>query len=212
MSLLIAVLALLFAGRLILKNYNPQGVLFTTGIAMMVIAILLNHAFLVNPSTGWIGFDVFEYISILIISVGIIHALVQRYFDGQMTTPDHQAPIAEHTTDEPDAPLYYILLPMLPLFLMLTFSKMGVGTVRVGLSTAILISLFISLICEYLRHRDATTVFAGLQSVFNDMGKVFASVVTLIIPGETFAMGLKSIGAIDDGYGPTGSSGDADQA
>ncbi len=29
------------------------------------------------------------------------------------------------------------------------------------------------------------------------MGKVFATVVTLIIAGQTFAMGLKSIGAID---------------
>ncbi|WP_253952063.1 C4-dicarboxylate transporter DcuC, partial [Photobacterium sanctipauli] len=86
---------------------------------------------------------------------------------------------------------------MLPLFFMLTFSKMGVGTINVGMATAILLSIFISLSCEFLRHRQAKAVFEKLQGVFNDMGKVFATVVTLIIAGQTFAMGLKSIGAID---------------
>ncbi|USE35013.1 hypothetical protein [Endozoicomonas sp. SCSIO W0465] len=63
MSLIIAVIGLLFAGRLILKNYNPQGVLFLTGIAMMAIAMVTSHPTFVSPSTGWVGFDVFEYIS-----------------------------------------------------------------------------------------------------------------------------------------------------
>ncbi|WP_253952064.1 C4-dicarboxylate transporter DcuC [Photobacterium sanctipauli] len=63
MSLLIALIGLVIAGRLILKNYNPQGVLFTTGIAMMFLAIFTNNASFVDKSTGWIGFDIFEYIS-----------------------------------------------------------------------------------------------------------------------------------------------------
>ncbi|USE39799.1 C4-dicarboxylate transporter DcuC [Endozoicomonas sp. SCSIO W0465] len=74
---------------------------------------------------------------------------------------------------------------------------MGVGTIRVGLPTAILVSAFISLTFEYLRHRDIRIVFSKLQDLFDNMGKVFATVVTLIIAGETFAMGLKSIGAVD---------------
>ena len=62
MSLLIALIGLVFAGRLILKNYNPQAVLFLTGIAMMAIAIFTNNAVFVEKSTGWVGFDIFEYI------------------------------------------------------------------------------------------------------------------------------------------------------
>ncbi|WEM45303.1 C4-dicarboxylate transporter DcuC (plasmid) [Photobacterium sp. DA100] len=334
MSLLIALIGLVIAGRFILKNYNPQGVLFTTGIAMMIVAIFTNNASFVDKSTGWIGFDIFEYISntfsnragglglkimliggfamlmsaigasqvmvrvtskplmklnspylmlamafilgqclalfissatglglllmatlypvlirlgcskaavaavlastcaiefgpgsgnsimaaqtaglditeyfindqlpvisILIIVVAAIHALTQRYFDHKLGAEANNSPIDAQTTDEnSSAPIFYILLPMLPLFFMLTFSKMGVGTINVGMATAIMLSIFISLSCEYLRHRQARAVFEKLQGVFNDMGKVFATVVTLIIAGQTFAMGLKSIGAVD---------------
>ncbi|RWX55564.1 C4-dicarboxylate transporter DcuC [Photobacterium chitinilyticum] len=334
MSLLIALIGLVFAGRLILKNYNPQAVLFLTGIAMMTIAIFTNNAVFVDKSTGWIGFDIFEYIrntfsnragglglkimliggfamfmsaigasqvmvkvaakplmklnspylmlamafilgqslslfissatglglllmatlypvlirlgcskaavaavlastcaiefgpgsgnsilaaqtagvditeffineqlpviSILIVAVAAIHALVQRYFDGKLDQAEQSVQLQGEKQDtEAGAPLYYLLLPMLPLFFMLTFSKMGVGTIKVGMATAILLSLFISLVCEYIRLKQAKPVFGKLQGIFNDMGKVFATVVTLIIAGQTFAMGLKSIGAID---------------
>lgn len=334
MSLLIALIGLVFAGRLILKNYNPQAVLFLTGITMMAIAIFTNNAVFVDKSTGWIGFDIFEYISktfsyragglglkimliggfalfmsaigasqvmvkvaakplmklnspylmlamafilgqslslfissatglglllmatlypvlirlgcskaavaailastcaiefgpgsgnsilaaqtagvditeffineqlpvisILIVAVAAIHALVQRYFDSKLDQADQPKELQGQAQDaETDAPLYYLLLPMLPLFFMLTFSKMGIGTIKVGMATAILLSIFIGLVCEYARHKQAKPVFEKLQGIFNDMGKVFATVVTLIIAGQTFAMGLKSIGAID---------------
>ncbi len=65
MSLFIALCGLILAGRLILKNYNPQGVLFFVGIVMMTISIFTNNATFVDKSTGWIGFDVFEYISMV---------------------------------------------------------------------------------------------------------------------------------------------------
>ncbi|MCW8327199.1 C4-dicarboxylate transporter DcuC [Photobacterium sp. SDRW27] len=334
MSLLIALIGLIFAGRLILKNYNPQAVLFLTGIAMMVIAIFTNNAIFVDKSTGWLGFDIFEYIrdtfsnragglglkimliggfamfmsvigasqvmvkvaakplmklnspylmlalalilgqvlslfissatglglllmatlypvlirlgcskaavaavlastcaiefgpgsgnsilaaqtagmditdffvneqlpviSILVVVVAAIHAFVQRYFDSKLPAEEQAVQLQGNNKDtETEAPLYYLLLPMLPLFFMLTFSKMGVGTIRVGMDTAILLSIFIGLVCEYIRYRQAKPVFEKLQGVFNDMGKVFATVVTLIIAGQTFAMGLKSIGAIE---------------
>jgi C4-dicarboxylate transporter, DcuC family len=334
MSLLIALIGLIFAARLILKNYNPQAVLFLTGIAMMAIAIFTKNAVFVDKSTGWLGFDIFEYIrntfsnragglglkimliggfamfmsaigasqvmvkvaakplmklnspylmlalalilgqalslfissatglglllmatlypvlirlgcskaavaavlastcaiefgpgsgnsilaaqtsgmditdyfvneqlpviSMLIVIVAGIHALVQRYFDSKMAPEEQSAQLlGDSDRTVTDAPLYYLLLPMLPLFFMLTFSKMGVGTIRVNMDTAILLSIFIGLVCEYIRHKQAKPVFVKLQGIFNDMGKVFATVVTLIIAGQTFAMGLKSIGAIE---------------
>ncbi len=86
---------------------------------------------------------------------------------------------------------------MLPLFFMLTFSSLGVKTINVGMATAIILSIFISLVFEFIREREVKPVFEKLQGVFDDMGKVFASVVTLIIAGQTFSMGLKSIGAVD---------------
>ena len=334
MSLIIALVALVIAGRFILKKYNPQGVLFTTGIVLMVIAIFMQDASFVKKSTGFIGFDIFEYISATfsnrggglglkimliggfamlmsaigasqvmvrvaakpltklhspylmlalafmlgqflslfissatglglllmatlypvlvnlgcsrasvaavlastcavemgpgsgnsilaaktaglditeyfvndqlpitiptIIAIAVVHAFTQRYFDKKGATEAAiDTPENDVKQDETTAPLYYVLLPILPLFLMLTFSKIGVDDIRVGMSTAIIISVAISLVCEFIRCRDGKAVFEKLQGVFGDMGKIFATVVTLIIAGQTFATGLKSIGAID---------------
>ncbi|WP_375749620.1 C4-dicarboxylate transporter DcuC [Vibrio sp. HN007] len=333
MSLLIALVALVIAGRFILKKYNPQGVLFTTGIVLMVIAIFMQDASFVKKSTGFIGFDIFEYISATfsnrggglglkimliggfamlmsaigasqvmvrvaakpltklrspylmlalafilgqflslfissatglglllmatlypvlvnlgcsrasvaavlastcavemgpgsgnsilaaktaglditeyfvsdqlpitiptILAIAVVHALTQRYFDNKSTEEVVETQEQAVKQDDTTAPLYYVLLPILPLFLMLTFSKIGVESIRVGMSTAIIISVAISLVCEFTRCRDSKVVFDKLQGVFSDMGKIFATVVTLIIAGQTFAMGLKSIGAID---------------
>ncbi|HAS6017920.1 TPA: C4-dicarboxylate ABC transporter [Vibrio vulnificus] len=334
MSLIIALLGLVFAGRLILKNYNPQAVLFFTGIVLMAISIFTNNASFVAKSTGWVGFDIFEYISqvfskqsgglglnimliggfalfmsaigasqvmvkvaakplmklnspylmlalafilgqalslfissatglalllmatlypvlirlgcskagvaavlastcaiefgpasgnsilaaqtagmditaffvgeqlpivtVLIIAVALIHALTQRYFDKlDAKSNAEQDSLANVDDAQSDAPMFYLLLPMLPLFFMLTFSKLGIESIKVSLANAILLSIFIGLVCEFVRVKQAKPVFDKLQGIFNDMGKVFAAVVTLIVAGQTFSMGLKSIGAID---------------
>ncbi|HFQ4909979.1 TPA: C4-dicarboxylate transporter DcuC [Vibrio vulnificus] len=334
MSLIIALLGLVFAGRLILKNYNPQAVLFFTGIVLMAISIFTNNASFVAKSTGWVGFDIFEYISqvfskqsgglglnimliggfalfmsaigasqvmvkvaakplmklnspylmlalafilgqalslfissatglalllmatlypvlirlgcskagvaavlastcaiefgpasgnsilaaqtagmditaffvgeqlpivtVLIIAVALIHALTQRYFDKLDAKSNAEQDSLAHVDDaQSDAPMFYLLLPMLPLFFMLTFSKLGIESIKVSLANAILLSIFIGLVCEFIRVKQAKLVFDKLQGIFNDMGKVFAAVVTLIVAGQTFSMGLKSIGAID---------------
>ncbi|MGL0814654.1 C4-dicarboxylate transporter DcuC [Vibrio vulnificus] len=334
MSLIIALFGLVFAGRLILKNYNPQAVLFFTGIVLMAISIFTNNASFVAKSTGWVGFDIFEYISqvfskqsgglglnimliggfalfmsaigasqvmvkvaakplmklnspylmlalafilgqalslfissatglalllmatlypvlirlgcskagvaavlastcaiefgpasgnsilaaqtagmditaffvgeqlpivtVLIIAVALIHALTQRYFDKLDAKSNAEQDSLAHVDDaQSDAPMFYLLLPMLPLFFMLTFSKLGIESIKVSLANAILLSIFIGLVCEFVRVKQAKPVFDKLQGIFNDMGKVFAAVVTLIVAGQTFSMGLKSIGAID---------------
>ncbi|HAS6150083.1 TPA: C4-dicarboxylate ABC transporter [Vibrio vulnificus] len=334
MSLIIALFGLVFAGHLILKNYNPQAVLFFTGIVLMAISIFTNNASFVAKSTGWVGFDIFEYISqvfskqsgglglnimliggfalfmsaigasqvmvkvaakplmklnspylmlalafilgqalslfissatglalllmatlypvlirlgcskagvaavlastcaiefgpasgnsilaaqtagmditaffvgeqlpivtVLIIAVALIHALTQRYFDKLDAKSNAEQDSLAHVDDaQSDAPMFYLLLPMLPLFFMLTFSKLGIESIKVSLANAILLSIFIGLVCEFVRVKQAKPVFDKLQGIFNDMGKVFAAVVTLIVAGQTFSMGLKSIGAID---------------
>ncbi|ADM41380.1 C4-dicarboxylate transporter DcuC [Edwardsiella piscicida] len=336
MSLLIALCAVLFAGRLILKNYNPQAVLLLSGLVMMAIAVFTNDATFINKSTGWVGFDLLEYINQLfqkmggglglqimliggfamymsaigasqalvrvtarplqrlnspylllgiafilgqtlslfitsatglslllmatlypvltrlgcsraaaaavlastcaiefgpgsgnsimaaqtsgvditeyfihqqlpvavltILAVALLHILVQRYFDRRDGAMAEEVSLDQEKLQETqsDAPLHYVLLPMLPLFFMLTFSKLGVGTIVINMNTAVLISVALSMLCEYLRFRAAKPVMAGLSVVFSNMGKVFATVVTLIVAGQTFAEGLKSIGAVHD--------------
>ncbi|HGY5000672.1 TPA: C4-dicarboxylate transporter DcuC [Klebsiella oxytoca] len=337
MSLLLAFIAILFAGRLILRKYHPQSVLLLTGIALLLIAHfsgMVTISSLVKKSTGLGTFDVFEFIrdtlsvrlgglglqimliggfatymsaigasqvlvrvtsrplqrlnspylllglalllgqflslfissatglglllmatlyplltrlgcsraavaaviastcavefgpgsgnSVLaaktagievvnyfvhdqlpvvvpvIIFIALLHIVVQRFFD-RRENDDFQIEKVQSLdqTAETDAPGAWLFLPMLPLVLMLLCSKLLFSSLKITLDTAVLLSLAVTLVCEYLRHRNARTVMAGVQKVFDSMGSVFASVVTLIIAGEVFSAGLKAIGAVD---------------
>lgn len=65
MSLLLALIAIIFAGRLILKKYHPQSVLLLTGIVLLLIAHfsgMTSLSGLVKKSTGFGPFDAFEFI------------------------------------------------------------------------------------------------------------------------------------------------------
>lgn len=135
------------------------------------------------------------------IVIAVSHFFVQKWFDKNNIAMGEQtsAETAESKTEESNAapPLIYILLPLLPLALILTFSKFVIATVKMNVVTAMLISLFSAMLFELVRKRDLKTVFAEMQVFFDGMGKQFAAVVTLIVAGETFAKGLTAIGAID---------------
>ena len=62
---------------------------------------------------------------------------------------------------------------------------------------AMLISLFLTMVIEYLRSWDGKKVFQDIQVFFDGVGMQLANVVTLIVAGETFAHGLRTVGAID---------------
>ncbi|MDU5715704.1 MAG: C4-dicarboxylate transporter DcuC, partial [Citrobacter freundii] len=70
MSLLLALIAIIFAGRLILKKYHPQSVLLLTGIVLLLIAHfsgMTSLSGLVKKSTGFGPFDAFEFMQIMLI-------------------------------------------------------------------------------------------------------------------------------------------------
>jgi DcuC family C4-dicarboxylate transporter len=80
---------------------------------------------------------------------------------------------------------------------MMTFSKLLVDDIKMSVEVAMLLSVFIGMLCELLRSRSARTAMAGLSSFLDGMGKVFGPVVALIVCAELFAESLKAIGAID---------------
>lgn len=133
----------------------------------------------------------------VILFIALLHIVVQRFFDHRESSDGVAQQMQTLTsTDETEAPITGFL-PMLPLVLMLVCSDLVFSSLKITLDTAVLISLAITLVCEYCRHRKAREVMAGVQKVFDSMGSVFATVVTLIIAGEVFSAGLKAIGAVD---------------
>jgi DcuC family C4-dicarboxylate transporter len=150
----------------------------------------------------------------IIMVVSILHFFVQRWFDKKDGYKIRFDQTLENTSDtgEVKSPNYYAFLPLLPLLLVFTFNEMVILQINklwaamgssfafsaktMGLITAIFLSVFITMIVEYIRSFNGKKVFESIQTVFDGMGFAFATVVTLIIAGEIFATGLLSTGAI----------------
>ncbi|MDA9069447.1 C4-dicarboxylate transporter DcuC [Arenitalea sp.] len=98
------------------------------------------------------------------------------------------------------APLIYAIIPILPIVLLIVFSKIFnffSVPISIDTTTAMFISLFIALIFEFIRTRKIKDVFDSLKTFWSGMGNIFKTVVTLIITADIFAKGLISLGFID---------------
>lgn len=130
-------------------------------------------------------------------TVAILHFVVQKWFDARAGHLVQAGQVAAAEKDETLPPAAYAVLPVLPLLLILGFSPLLTKAIKMDVVTAMLMSTLVSMVFEYVRRRDAKQVFASLQVFFDGMGIQFATVITLIVAGETFAKGLTAVGAID---------------
>jgi DcuC family C4-dicarboxylate transporter len=148
----------------------------------------------------------------LTILMATVYFFVNRYYDKK---EGHVAENVDMTTLKQSAPLIYGILPVLPLILLIVFSKFFTffnPPIDLSTTTAMIFSLFVALLFEMIRKRNIKEVFASLKVFWEAMGKVFASVITLIISAEVFSYGLISLGFInslvslsqDFGFGAVG--------
>lgn len=152
---------------------------------------------------------------VAIVVISVLHYIVQKREDNKLAVSSLEisgenfagasikvkVPISEvkeeKNSKKEDAPKLYALLPVLPLFFILTFSPLLIDTVKMNVITAMFMSIFISMVAEYIRSRDLNFVLKSLMNVFDAMGSQFAKVITLIVAGQTFAYGLTKIGLIN---------------
>nr|WP_277422690.1 C4-dicarboxylate transporter DcuC [Photobacterium sanguinicancri] len=167
----------------------------------------------VNFAAEIIGIDVVDYVvqyqlvvaAAALITIAVLHVVIQKYYD---VKSGHIASEHRHLADQADenhstedtqsiAPTIYAILPVIPLVLIFTFSKLMISSIKMDVTTAMFVSIVITLFFEYFRRGNAKKVIDSIQIFFDGMGRQFANVVTFIVAGQTFAQGLKTIGAID---------------
>lgn len=136
---------------------------------------------------------------VTIVAIALTHFFVQRYFDRKESNnqQNQEEIIVSAKADEYIPPVVYAILPVIPIGLVLIFSNLCIPYIKMPVVTAMIMSIVIAMTFELIRTRDIKTVFGSIQVFFDGMGKIFATVVTLIVAGETFAYGLMKIGAID---------------
>lgn len=139
------------------------------------------------------------------LAVMILFYFSNRYFDKKnekrqrnMALSGSEA-VASRPVGKPNVPLAFALLPILPLALLIAFSPF-VGLFRgitLGTTSAMLFSLFCSLVFVWLHTRNLRATFDAFAGFWKGMGNVFTSVVTLIVASEVFSKGLIHLGFID---------------
>ncbi|MCF8481532.1 MAG: C4-dicarboxylate transporter DcuC [Rhodospirillum sp.] len=123
-----------------------------------------------------------------------------RYFDGKSGHVVAAEAIGGNPAEvgkEHRVPAIYALLPMVPLTLILIFSKLLVASVKLDVVTAMVLGALLALVCELIRHRDGKAIAKGFMAFFDGMGGMFARIVSLIVCAEVFAAGLQTIGTVD---------------
>lgn len=126
----------------------------------------------------------------------ILYFYLNKYYDKKM---GHKPEMINQKEFKVDAPLFYAILPLLPLILLVVFSSIFnfiTPPIILDTTTAMIIVLFVAVGLEIIRRRNVKEVFASLRVFWEGMGKVFASVITLIVCAEVFSQGLISLGFI----------------
>ncbi|WP_082987569.1 C4-dicarboxylate transporter DcuC [Gallibacterium genomosp. 3] len=130
--------------------------------------------------------------------IGIVHFFWQRYCDikeGLIQTGGLNEVDPTHLLNN-NAPVYYAILPFLPIIGLFIFD--GKVLPEVSLGGLLILTLIISALIELARTRNVSDVFAGLEKCYNGMAEAFSSVVMLIIAAGVFAEGLSRIGFTED--------------
>ena len=130
-----------------------------------------------------------------VIVITILHYFVNKKMDSKLEVAESKADL-ESKEENKQVPKFYAFLPIIPLLIILMFSPLTGSSIKIGVVEAMFMSITLSMIIEGVRRRAFKSTLAELKIIFTAMGSQFANVITLIVAGEFFALGLTKIGVI----------------
>ena len=130
-----------------------------------------------------------------VIVITILHYFVNKKMDSKLDVAESKADL-ESKEEDKEVPKFYAFLPIIPLLIILMFSPLTGSSIKIGVVEAMFMSITLSMIIEGVRRRAFKSTLAELKIIFTAMGSQFANVITLIVAGEFFALGLTKIGVI----------------
>ena len=163
-----------------------------------------------NRAADFLGMDVTAYTRYqmqVVFPILIIITAVYYFFGRNKSRKEgYDTPVPARPADDDlawrkDAPLYYALLPVLPLLLSVVFSfalpRESGDSFLSGINGAILLSFLIAGLIDALHVRSFNKTLTSMSVFWRGMGNGFSSVVVMIIAADIFAEGLMRMGVID---------------
>lgn len=99
-------------------------------------------------------------------AISISHYFIQRYFDRKEGVEAKVLQVAPVQEGEQLPPSIYALLPMVPIILVLMFSKLCITSIKMPVVTAMIISVFLAMLMELIRTRHPKEVCKSIQVFF----------------------------------------------
>ncbi len=154
----------------------------------------------IDPVKYWVKYQVPVALAVIPV-VAVLHFFTQKWMDKRdghvVQVTNLVSPEGKDGRVEKIPPMYYAILPIIPLALILIFSDLWISWIKMDIIKAMFIGLALAMTTEFIRVRDGKKVLGDIQVFFDGLGMQMANVITLIVAGETFAKGLTSIGTID---------------
>lgn len=168
---------------LICIDYGPNdgSTIFMSGVLKMnVVDVFLQHQFAVAGS--------------IILVLAILIPFYYKYMDNRDKSRGTYQAQEITKLDNPDAPVYYALLPVIPLAIV--FADYFIPSTKVDVITANIMGMVLTFIIEFIRRKDRSEIPKDIVIILRAMADIFVSVVAIIISASAFAQGIKMLGGI----------------
>ena len=134
----------------------------------------------------------------VIFVIALAHFIVQKYFDRKegLSGSFHEEMRTPDDVNIPKAPLWYAILPIIPLVLVFIFSPLIYSKIKLHINAAIFLTILLTVLVEIVRTKNYRTAYEGFNYYLKQLG-VAMDVVLTMVAGSVLAAGLKTIGAID---------------
>ena len=133
---------------------------------------------------------------VTVVVISVLHYIVNKKMDSKLNISKDEIKV-ENKENEKIVPKFYAFLPIIPLLIILIFSPLTGSSIKIGVIEAMFMSITLSMVIEGIRRRAFKSTLAELKIIFTAMGNQFANVITLIVAGQFFALGLTKIGVIN---------------
>jgi len=183
-------------------------------ILSIIVACTLLDLGLNSPNTiraaGLLGMEVVEYaryqlqvvLPLLLVIIIVYFFFLRRDARRQAASQPQAQKVSEEAVFDWDheAPLYYALLPVLPLLLSVIFSA-SLPLVHerfyLSLNGAIILSFLLSGLLDAVRTRSFKKSVSSMSVFWRGMGNGLTTIVVMIVAADIFAQGLMKLGVID---------------
>ena len=136
----------------------------------------------------------------LAIPISLVFVLVYYFTNKYFDSKEHSSDLInekDNTIISAKVPKVYCIIPILPIILLIIFSKILNSPIILDTSSAMFISVFIAIVFELLFKRNLKEIMDSFKVFWSGMGNIFKTVVTLIIVADIFASGLLSLNFIN---------------